>query len=47
MVLAIPYTDPLKSTEFNIENLQNKAWIAREDGSGTREYLDLSLQKIK
>ena len=47
MVLAIPYTDPLKSTEFNIENLQNKAWIAREDGSGTREYLDLFFTENK
>ena len=47
MVLAIPYTDPLKSTKFNIENIQNKAWIAREDGSGTREYLDLFFTENK
>lgn len=47
MVLAIPYNDPLKSSKFNISDLQNKSWIAREDGSGTREYLDLFFTENK
>lgn len=47
MVLAIPYNDPLKSSKFDIKNIQNKAWIAREEGSGTREYLDLFFTENK
>ena len=41
MVLAIPYNSDLKDKELNLDNLQNRMWIAREEGSGTREYLDL------
>ena len=41
MVLAIPYNSDLKDKELNLDNLQNRMWIAREEGAGTREYLDL------
>ncbi|WP_196001376.1 LysR substrate-binding domain-containing protein [Clostridium sp. 1001271B_151109_B4] len=47
MVLAIPYNDSLKYSKFNIEDLQNKSWITREEGSGTREYLDLFFTENK
>ncbi|MDQ9824826.1 LysR substrate-binding domain-containing protein, partial [Acinetobacter sp. 163] len=32
MVLAIPYNSDLKDKELNLANLQNRRWIAREEG---------------
>ena len=47
MVLAVPYDSDLKNTELNLDNLQDRRWIAREEGSGTREYLDLFFTQNK
>ncbi len=33
--------------ELNIDSLQDRRWIAREEGSGTREYLDLFFTQHK
>lgn len=43
MEIAVPYNHYLADREFSIEELQNKTWISRENGSGTREYLNLFL----
>ncbi|PRR80182.1 HTH-type transcriptional regulator CysL [Clostridium liquoris] len=43
MVLMVPYEHPLASEGFSIEKLQNQRWICREEGSGTREYLNMFL----
>lgn len=43
MVLAVPYNHYLVNRELSIEELQNQTWISREEGSGTREYLNLFL----
>ncbi|MEG1870658.1 MAG: LysR substrate-binding domain-containing protein, partial [Peptostreptococcaceae bacterium] len=32
---------------FSFNNLQNQKWVVRENGSGTREYLDLFLSSHK
>ena len=46
--LALPYDPKIVSTdEVQVSMLQNKRWIVRENGSGTREYLDLFLSKYK
>lgn len=42
MVLALPYKSPLLHN-FSFNKLQNQKWIVREDGSGTRDYLDMFL----
>lgn len=47
MVLAIPFDSNLKKQEFSLASIQNRRWIAREDGSGTREYLNLFLTQNK
>ena len=47
LVLATPYSDNLKNNDLNIDSLQNQKWIASEDGSGTREYLNLFLTQNK
>ena len=47
MVLVIPYNSDLKDQKLNLANLQNRRWIAREEGSGTREYLDLFFTQHK
>ena len=47
MVLVVPFNSDLKDKELNIDNLQNRRWIAREEGSGTREYLDLFFTQHK
>lgn len=47
MVLVIPSNSNLKDTELNIDKLQDIRWIAREEGSGTREYLDLFFTQHK
>ncbi|MDU3337424.1 LysR substrate-binding domain-containing protein [Paraclostridium bifermentans] len=36
--------DPLN---FNIDSIKNKKWIVREEGSGTREYLNIFLSNNK
>lgn len=49
MVLAMPHEKYLpldldiSGDDFSFDLLQNKTWIAREDGSGTREFLDMFL----
>lgn len=43
LVLAVPYKDELCNKKFEIQDYQNKTWIAREKGSGSREYLDIFL----
>lgn len=43
MALAVPYNHYLVNREFSIEELQNQTWISREEGSGTRDYLNLFL----
>lgn len=47
MVLALPYNSPINEDNFNIDKLQNLTWIEREEGSGTREYLDIFLNNNK
>lgn len=47
MVLAIPYNSDIDTSNFSLESLKNFNWIAREKGSGTREYLDMFLNKCK
>lgn len=47
LVLAIPFKEALKDSTLDLNLLQNKRWIAREDGSGTREYLNLFLTQNK
>ena len=37
MVLAVPY-DLIINNKFTFDLLQNQNWVAREEGSGTREY---------
>ena len=48
MVLALPYDSRLSNTNLSLEKLQNQNWIVREEGSGTREFLNkfLSTNKI-
>ncbi|WP_330372546.1 LysR family transcriptional regulator [Metaclostridioides mangenotii] len=43
MILAMPYDRNLSSENFSFDSLQNKIWVARENGSGTREYLNMFL----
>lgn len=43
MVLMLPYNDPMVSKEFSYTLLKDRRWIARENGSGTREYLNMFL----
>lgn len=41
MCIAAPNQHPLAGRkEISISDLQNEAWVTREKGSGTREYLD-------
>lgn len=48
MVLALPYDSRLSNTNLSLDKLQNQNWIVREEGSGTREFLNkfLSTNKI-
>ena len=41
MVLAVPYDPHWINNKFTFNLLQNQNWVAREEGSGTREYLNL------
>lgn len=47
LVLALPYSTNLHTSPQDLEKimdtLKNSRWIIREDGSGTKEYLDLFL----
>lgn len=43
LVLALPYHEDFDPKHFYFELLNNKTWIVRETGSGTREYVDLFL----
>lgn len=43
MVVATSYNHSLIHTDFSIEALTNQTWISREEGSGTREFLNLFL----
>ena len=39
--LALPYDENLSNNKLDTEKIQNCKWIIRENGSGTREYIDL------
>ena len=47
MVLAVPYDPHWINNNFTFNLLQNQNWVAREEGSGTREYLNLFLNSNK
>lgn len=43
MVLAFPYRDDFDKNSFSFEELQNRKWVIREDGSGSREFFNMFL----
>ncbi len=43
--LALPYDENLIKDDLSLERLKKFKWIIRENGSGTREYIDLFLSK--
>lgn len=43
MVLAFPPRSDLILNDFSFDKLQNKKWIVREEGSGTRDFLNMFL----
>lgn len=43
MVLALPYESELVLEPLSLNRLQNQKWIAREEGSGTRDFLNMFL----
>lgn len=43
MMLAFPYTSDLDTKDFSFDILENQKWIVREEGSGTREFLNMFL----
>ena len=47
MVLAVPYNSNLNNNEFTFDLLENQNWVVREEGSGTREYLNIFLNSNK
>ena len=47
MVLALSNEKKDLLKNFNFNNLHNEKWIVREEGSGTREYLDMFLYMNK
>ena len=47
MVLAVPYDPHWINNKFTFNLLQNQNWVAREEGSGTKEYLNLILNSNK
>ena len=47
LALVLPYNPKLSLENFSFNSLQDQKWILRENGSGTREYLDLFLSKYK
>ena len=47
MVLAFSPEAKIDSKNFTINSVKNKKWIVREEGSGTREYLNIFLSNNK
>ncbi|WP_373599880.1 LysR substrate-binding domain-containing protein [Paraclostridium bifermentans] len=47
MVLTFSPKSDIDSGNFNLDSIKNKKWIVREDGSGTREYLNIFLSTHK
>lgn len=45
MVLATANDSNINKDEFTIQDLNNQVWISREEGSGTREYLNAFLKE--
>lgn len=43
MVLALPYNTNFDVDNFTFDNLNNQKWIVREEGSGTKEFLNMFL----
>lgn len=43
MVIALPFDSSLSLGSFDLGKLQNQKWIVREEGSGTREFLNMFL----
>ncbi|WP_294341831.1 LysR substrate-binding domain-containing protein [uncultured Clostridium sp.] len=43
MVLALPYNNDIDTKTFSLNQLKNRTWIAREEGSGIREFLNMFL----
>lgn len=43
MVLAFPYKPDLDTSNFSFDKLHDQKWIVREEGSGTREFLNMFL----
>lgn len=43
MVIALPFDSNLCLEKFSFDKLQNQKWIVREEGSGTREFLNMFL----
>ncbi|EDS77601.1 transcription regulator, LysR family [Clostridium botulinum C str. Eklund] len=44
MVLAVSHSNPIENRKFSKKNYENQTWITREEGSGTREYLNIFLE---
>ncbi|MEG0181567.1 MAG: LysR family transcriptional regulator [Peptostreptococcaceae bacterium] len=47
MVLTFSPKSNIDKNNFNLDSIKNKKWIVREDGSGTREYLNIFLSNNK
>lgn len=47
MVIATPYKSDITANNFCPNIIKNQKWIAREEGSGTREFLDMYLNNNK
>ena len=47
MVLTFSPNCEIDPLNFDIDSIKNKKWIVREDGSGTREYLNIFLSSNK
>lgn len=47
MVLTFSPKSDIDFGNFNLDSIKNKKWIVREDGSGTREYLNIFLSTHK
>ncbi len=47
LVVAVPSDMNIDENNFNLTDLENCNWIGRENGSGTREYLDIFLNNSK
>ncbi|KGM97237.1 LysR family transcriptional regulator [Clostridium novyi A str. 4552] len=44
MVLAVSHSNLIANRKFSKKNYENQTWITREEGSGTREYLNIFLE---